>query len=381
MIVILYPQFHGVGGIARYLDAFLANLPPGAPPVVLITGEAPAPGWSRRGVECIAIPVPSNRLGLLLWSWMACRKVVALNRERPVSAVNLHMPPLIPGLFLPPGLPLVLTAHTTYLGMSGRFEDNRHFRSPWNPLALQLKMMIERAVIARADTVVTLTEQGRRELARYGRTERVEVIPNGVDLAEFSAAGPPVAKDIDVIFCGRIERRKGSRPMVEVCRRLVEENPLIRIAIVGYGDDDAHVWKMLAPFGDNVLITGKVSFGDMVSYYRRSRVYASASYYEGLPGTCLEAMAMRLPAVVWDRDFYRDLVVPGVTGRVVPTNDARGMADEIARVLRQPALIEAMGDAAHERVRERYDWRRLAARLVDVHSRAARAETLKEVTT
>lgn len=381
MIVILYPQFHGVGGIARYIDAFLANLPSDAPPVVLITGELPAPGWKRRGVEVVTIPVPANRPGLLLWSWKACRRVVELHRERTVSVVNLHMPPLIPGLFLPPGLPLVLTVHTTYLGMSGRYEGNRHFRSPWNPLSLGLKMMLERAAIAQADTVITLTEQGCRELARYGRRSCVAAIPNGVDLAEFSLPGPAVEKDIDVIFCGRIERRKGSRPMVDVCRRLVAANPGIRIAIVGYGDDEAHVWKALAPYADNVLLTGKVSFGDMVSYYRRSRLYASTSYYEGLPGTCLEAMAMHLPAVVWDRDFYRDLVVSGVNGRVVPTNETQAMADEIGRLLRQPSLIESMGDAARGIVRERYDWRRLAARLIDVYAQTARPAPLEEATT
>ncbi len=381
MIVILYPQFHGVGGIARYIDAFLANLPPNAPPVVLVTGDPPAPGWSRPGVECISIPVPANRLGLLLWSWKARQRVLELHRERTVSVVNLHMPPLIPGLFLPAALPVVLTAHTTYLGMSGRYEKNRHFRSPWNPVSLVLKMAMEHAAIAQADIVVTLTEQGCRELARYGRRSRVAVIPNGVDLAQFSLDGAVAHKDIDVIFCGRIERRKGSRPMVDVCRRLIEANPAIRIAIVGYGDDEAYVWKALAPYGDNVLLTGKVSFGDMVSYYRRSRLYASASYYEGLPGTCLEAMAMHLPAVVWDREFYRDLVVTGVSGSVVPTNEVQAMADEIGRLLQQPALLETMGDAARGIVRERYDWRRLAAHLIDVYAQAERPASLKEAMT
>ena len=32
MIAIVYPQFYGVGGIARYLDSFLSNLPPDHPP-------------------------------------------------------------------------------------------------------------------------------------------------------------------------------------------------------------------------------------------------------------------------------------------------------------------------------------------------------------
>jgi glycosyltransferase involved in cell wall biosynthesis len=381
MIVILYPQFHGIGGIARYLDAFLSNLPVGAPPVMLVTGEPPSPAWQRRGVECISIPVPKGRLGLAIWSWRARRLVTALDRERGVSVVNLHVPPLIPGLLLPRNVPVVLTAHTTYLGLSGRYEDNRHFKSPWNPLALILKMWMERAIIARADTVVTLTEQGRLELARYGRTERVEIVPNGVDLARFTPADPPCPKDIDVIFCGRIERRKGSRPMVEVCRRLVAVKPDIRIAIVGYGDDESHVWKSLAALSDNILLTGKVCFSDMVSYYRRSRLYASASYYEGLPGTCLEAMAMCLPAVVWDRDFYRGLVVPGVTGRVVTTNAVDDMADELLRLLRQPEVVEQMGANARAVVRDHYDWRALASRLIDVQVSTSRSAQWQEALT
>lgn len=381
MIVILYPQFHGVQGIARYLNAFLSNLPPDAPEVVLVTGDAPSSLLTRRGVRCVSIPVLPTRFGLALWSWKACRYIVALNRKIPVSVVNLHIPPLIPGLLLPPGLPIVLTAHGTYLGLSGRFEANRHFRSPWNPLSLSLKMLMERAIYARADTIVTLTEQCRSELARYGRTERVEVIPNGVDLAQFSRTGPPVEKDIDVIFCGRIERIKGSRPMVEVCRRLIAANPAIRIVIVGYGEDEAYVGQSLAPFADNVLLTGKVSFDDVVSYYARSRLYVSASYYEGLPGTCLEAMAMQLPAVVWEREFYRHVVVPGITGCMAPTNDVQAMVNIAIRLLQQPEALVRMGSAARATVRERYDWRRLAARLVDVHVRAGRESMKKAVTT
>ncbi|MEY8876772.1 MAG: glycosyltransferase family 4 protein, partial [Leptothrix sp. (in: b-proteobacteria)] len=301
MIVILYPQFHAVGGIARYLDAFLANLPPRAPTVVLVTGDSPPAGMpspSYTGVELIQLPVPRGRFGLLQWSWRAQQCVAALQRRRLIGAINLHLPPLIPalllGLFLSRDVPLVLTAHTTYLGMSGRFDANRHFKSPWQPLSLWLKLQMEHVIFARADRVITLTEQGRRELARYGRTQHISVVPNGVDLAQFKPDAT-VEPDIDVIFSGRIEKRKGSRPLAALCRQLVAAYPQIRIAIVGYGDDEAHVRHELADLNDNVLLTGKVSFGAMVSHYQRSRVYASTSYYEGLPGTCLEAMAMGLP--------------------------------------------------------------------------------------
>lgn len=367
MIVIVYPQFYGVGGIARYLESFLSNLPPGAPEIVLITSEPPEATAGCTKVETLHVPVASNRWGLILWSWKVRRLLVSMNRSRPISAVNLHMPPLIPGLFLLGSFPLVLTAHTTYVGMSGRFDDNRHFSSPWNAVSLWLKTHMERLIFSRADTVITLTEQGRQELVRYRRRDRVAIVPNGVDLAEFVPT-PEASPDFDVIFSGRIERRKGSRPMVEVCRRLVAAHPRIRIAIVGYGDDDNFVRSGLAGLSDNVVLYGKVPFSEMVGHYRRSKVYVSTSYYEGLPGTCLEAMAMGLPVVVWDLLFYRDLVVSGLTGLTAPVNDTGALVDSVSRLLADPDRAAAMGRNARQAVRDRYDWRRLSGRLLSVYS-------------
>jgi glycosyltransferase involved in cell wall biosynthesis len=367
VIVILYPQFHAIGGIARYLDAFLANLPANAPEVVLVTGdEVPDPPL-HKGVRLVHLHLPRTRWGLAWWSWQARRYVEALHKATPITALNLHIPPLIPGLFVGSDIPIVLTAHTTYLGMSGRFDGNRHYQSPWSALSLWFKMRMEQQLFARADTVITLTEQGRDELTWYGRTHRVAVVPNGVDLVEFQPQ-PDVVKDIDVIFSGRIERRKGSRPMVEVCRQLVAAHPRIRIAIVGYGEDEAHVWRALSGLGENILLTGKVSFSEMVSLYQRSRVYASTSYYEGLPGTCLEAMAMGLPVVVWDQPFYRGLVAQGLTGWVVTTNDHGGMVQRVGRLLSDAALCSSTSLAARSKVQEAHDWRRLSARVLNVHA-------------
>ncbi|MES1256179.1 MAG: glycosyltransferase family 4 protein [Acidobacteriota bacterium] len=374
MIAIVYPQFYGVQGIARYVDSFLANLPSDSPDILLITGDAGPNAKTYRRVQIVNIPISDNRLGLTLWRWKVRRRLAALLDEGVITSINLHIPPLIPGLFLAHTLPIVLTAHTTYVGMSGRFDGNKSFRSPWNPLSLWLKIQMERIIIAKSDAVISLTEQGRQELALYDRRDRIAIIPNGVDISKFTSTAD-VTKDIDVIFSGRIEKRKGSRPLVEVCRRLVEANRKIRIAIVGYGDDEDHVRSELQAFPDNILLTGKVPFHEMVAYYRRSRVYASTSYYEGLPGTCLEAMATGLPTVVWDLLFYRELVVDGVTGRVAKTNDYAGMVEQVNLLLSDPGEAASMGQRGQALIREKYDWQRLSRQVLDVLEGVAKQDT------
>jgi glycosyltransferase involved in cell wall biosynthesis len=224
---------------------------------------------------------------------------------------------------------------------------------------------MERRIFSLTSKVITLTEQGRQEVLAYGFKGPVTVIPNGADVALFTP-NPAVEKDIDVLFCGRIELRKGSRAMGELCRQLIAIKPDIRIAIVGYGDDDAWVKAMLAPYGDNVLKTGKVPFSEMIGYYNRSRVYASTSYYEGLPGTCLEAMSMQLPAVVWDFLFYRGLVIEGKTGSLVTPNDFEAMTGKVLELLANPGLVADMGKQGRVLLESEYNWSKLAKDVLDV---------------
>jgi len=359
MIAIVYPQFYGVGGIARYLDSFLSNLPADHPSIYLLTGDEHRVERNYAGVEIIHIPFTSSRFNLFIWGWKARKLLMELYAEGKIQWVNLHFPPLIPGLLLPRHIPIVLTAHTTYLGMSGRFYETRHFTSQWGELSLFIKSWMELKIFDHTRKVITLTEQGRQEVLTYGFEGVVTVIPNGADATLFTP-NAEVTKDIDVLFCGRIEFRKGSRGMVELCKQLIAQKSDIRIAIVGYGDDDAWVNAALAGHAQNVLLTGKVPFSEMIAYYNRSRVYASTSYYEGLPGTCLEAMAMQLPVVVWNFLFYRGLVVEGETGHLVAPNDFSTMTAKVLALLSNPSLASEMGLKGRVLLQEEYEWAKLA---------------------
>jgi len=131
-----------------------------------------------------------------------------------------------------------------------------------------------------------------------------------------------------------------------VCLRLLQARPGLRICIVGHGDDEAHVRQRLAavagPDGP-VRFAGRVPLAAMPDLYRRSRVYASTSYYEGLPGTCLEAMATGVPAVVWNLPFYSGLVVEGCSGLLAPVNDLECFTQRVLELIDQPDRAAALG--------------------------------------
>ena len=101
MIVIICPEFYGVHGIARYVQSYLAARPENASRICLIAADEDVRDLSIRNVEFVHLPKPAGRLGLIRWS-LALRKVLKrMAGEGRVSVMNLHIPPLLPGLFLP----------------------------------------------------------------------------------------------------------------------------------------------------------------------------------------------------------------------------------------------------------------------------------------
>lgn len=368
MIAIVYPQFYGVGGIARYLDSFLTNLPENHPTIYVITGDEHKVERHYKGVEIVHIPFTISRFNLFIWGWKARKIVERLYREGKIKLINLHFPPMIPGLLLPRHIPIVLTVHSTYLGMSGKFYRQRYYTSEIGWLPLNIKMWMESRLYRNCKAAITLTEFGRQQMLAYGFAQSVTIIPNGVDLNQFKAHADTV-KDIDVIFSGRIELLKGCKRMVEVCKQLIAKKPDIVIYIVGYGDEEAWVRQQLQAFSDNVVMTGKVPFSEMMHYYNRSSIYASTSYYEGLPGTCLEASAMGLPTVAWDFLFYHGLVLPNETGYLVAPNDVDAMAAKIVAILADKSAYATLSANTRAHVESRYNWSDLSSQILQVFER------------
>lgn len=362
-IALIYPEMFQISGIPRYIESYLRALPAEAPEHLLITCDQSSYAFSDHPrVSVIHIPLMHNRWGLMLWGLKVRRLLQDLFQSGRISMVNFHWVPLIPGLFLPGSIPMVLTAHTTYWGMTGRCYRDCYYPSQWGTLSYVIRWCMEKWLLSHARQVITLTEQGAFEIAAYGYRGPVTVIPNGTDVTRFN---PDLnqEKDFEVVFCGRIETRKGSRAMVQVCEALIRVQPQIRIVIVGIGHDDHFVLKRLSRL-PQITFTGEVAFQEAVTYYSRSRIYVSSSYYEGLPGTCLEAMAMALPVVVWDFAFYHGLVCTEVHGKVVRPNDVAGMAAAICDLLADPDQCRRLGQNGRAHVESVYAWPLLAPRII-----------------
>jgi glycosyltransferase involved in cell wall biosynthesis len=109
-----------------------------------------------------------------------------------------------------------------------------------------------------------------------------------------------------LLFVGRIARNKRQDRLIELfdayCRSF---DPHAWLYLVGSDQGDPayraelEALRSQSPFGERILITGKVGEEALASYYRAAEVFISASEHEGFCLPLLEAMALDIPVLAY----------------------------------------------------------------------------------
>jgi glycosyltransferase involved in cell wall biosynthesis len=95
-------------------------------------------------------------------------------------------------------------------------------------------------------------------------------------------------------------------------------------------------------------------------------VFALVAEPAGCPNASLEAMAFGVPVVATDAGGICEQIVDGVSGRVVPREDERALAEALVELCADPSVRRRLGAAGRARVRERFALPSMAAAYVDV---------------
>ncbi|MBP7410075.1 MAG: glycosyltransferase family 4 protein [Methanoculleus sp.] len=198
-----------------------------------------------------------------------------------------------------------------------------------------------RYVIENADCILAVSEFSKREIVAVAGPRRIETVYNGVDTSVFSPGGPK--ENIILTVCNVSTENivvKGLDTFIDAARHL----PEVRFVLFGRDLDGAlNTLNLDAP--PNVEFVPSPSEGELLQWYRRTKVYCQLSYRESFGVALAEAMSCECVPVVTDRGALSEVV--GGVGFVVPYGDTRATVDAISR-----ALTSDMGPVARERVRD-----------------------------
>jgi glycosyltransferase involved in cell wall biosynthesis len=207
--------------------------------------------------------------------------------------------------------------------------------------------LLTRPILRGAALVVAPSSALAREAVRLGARE-VRVIPSGVDLP---TSVPESDEPPHVLFAGRLSREKGILDLVEAAAGL----PLV---IAGDG-----------PLRDRVPgALGMLPHDELLSLYGRAAVVACPSHREGFGVVCAEAMAHGRPVVAGAVGGLLDLVVDEETGLLVEPGDVAALRAALERLLGDPVLRARLGDAARQRIGERFAWERVTNATLSVYA-------------
>lgn len=210
------------------------------------------------------------------------------------------------------------------------------------------------------------------------------IIPNGVDLDHFSPGVSPIDEFCDgkmnILFVGRLEKRKGLSYLLEAYKQIKQEIPNSRLIIVGPGTrlrKKYEKWVVQNGLND-VVFVGYVSYDELPRYYQTADIVCSpATGRESFGIVLLEAMAVGKPIVASNIDGYASLVTHGVDGLLVPPKNKEMLAQALISLMTNQSLRQQMG-ATGRLEAQGYGWEQIAQRVVSYYIRVLSQPSWKE---
>jgi glycosyltransferase involved in cell wall biosynthesis len=194
-----------------------------------------------------------------------------------------------------------------------------------------------------------------KRLVRRGQAIRTN--GSGVNLAEFVRSTDEVIKGSFLLIARMIEA-KGVREFAAAARILKARFPEAKFTLVGPIDHGPGAISRaeIAGWERERVLDYLGEQPDVRPFLARSEVYVLPSYYfEGVPRSILEALAMGKPVITTDWRGCRDTVHSGVNGFLVPPRDAEALASAMAGFLEDPGLSAPFGSASRQMAEKRFD--------------------------
>ena len=268
--------------------------------------------------------------------------------------------------------------------------DGHYLPAPVAALFRGLSRVVPTAVVANSESTLRTLRMGRRNLtatvysgvapaapalaslANSGEADmRRQVVHDGYDAQAFGppqvfgfrrapGAAPAAPAPAFVALVGRIADWKGQHVFIEAAALVRDRFPEARFQIIGaplFGEHEyeASLHRQVAALGigDRVAFLGFRE--DVPALLARADIVVHASTLgEPFGQVVIEGMAAGKPVIATDGGALPEIVLPGLTGLLVPMGDAPAMAEAMAALLSDPARASAMGAAGRERVRERF---------------------------
>ncbi|MCC6003895.1 MAG: glycosyltransferase family 4 protein [Thermofilum sp.] len=192
--------------------------------------------------------------------------------------------------------------------------------------------------------------------------KKIFYVPNGVDTKTFQLCkNPSNSQHFNVLFTGRLIEDKGADILIDIIKYVNDKLQLknTRFIIAGSGSYEREI-RALAQSYKNVVYLGYVDRQALPKVYMETNLFLLPSRTESFPLSLLEAQSCGLPVVGSNIPGISDVIIDGVTGRLVEPGDvesfAKGIKDYYLLWSQDPAQYYEMNKAIRNYIVKHYDW-------------------------
>jgi len=302
-----------------------------------------------------SVPLPSGgSIARVSLSWWLYPKVRALLRKEQFDIIHLHEP-------MAPILPLCVLEFSDSVNV-GTFHASyarQHLYRITHPIIKRWQQRLHGNIAV---------SPAARRYVNNAFPGDYEIIPNGIDFKHFSTDVAPMPQyqdgKINILFVGRLEKRKGLRYLLEAYGKLKWDLPNIRLIVVGPGNPDKESYRVMSSQNlQDVEFVGLVSYDDLPRYYASADIFCSpATGAESFGIVLLEAMSAGKPVVASDIEGFRGVMTHGEQGLLVPKKDSNALAEALGMLARDPELRRKLGGNGNRLAKE-YRWEVVAGRV------------------
>jgi glycosyltransferase involved in cell wall biosynthesis len=215
-------------------------------------------------------------------------------------------------------------------------------------------------LLYRRTQFMTISNSARDDLVRDGiPPDNITVEYLGVDHEKYGRTTR--SEQPRLIFVGRLKAYKNVEALFDV----LEAIPELALDVVGEGDHRPDLEAEVARrgLGDRVVMHGYVDERRKAELYGRAWINMTASQSEGWSLTVMEAALFGTPSIALAIGGLPESIVDGTTGLLA--RDTAGLIEQTRRLLGDPDLRQALGDAAETRA-SGFTWDRSARRYLAV---------------
>ena len=255
--------------------------------------------------------------------------------------------------------PLILTEHGIYVNeRRDEIEASKQIKDELKPVWKGFFQHLCSLTYPFCDRVITLYKKNAiTEIEENCLPERIEIIPNGINLNLFTNIELLKRETINVGIVARVVPIKDILTFIRAAHFVSEELSHVHFFIIGPTDEDEEYYEKCVNLVDELKIqnvlefTGKVS---MKEYYAKIDIMVLTSFREAQPLTLMEAMAVGIPCVSSDVGSCSELL-EGV-GFITPRESPRKTANALIKLIKSDKLRDYLGLKSKVKALIEYDW-------------------------